>query len=188
MKERAVTDKAIGTLLAACLALCCLAPPASAQEGQAPAPPGIGLRSEKTAFTWSLAGTLIAWGLVFLPRLLSGDSMDGTAHIRGYVAVVGIPIGPSLGHFYAGSTGQAIASIVVRCIGMIVWMAGGIGESDTLVLFGLGIMAVSSAVDVATVKAAVRRYNLKAGRASVALSPVVSPRSKSLGLQLRIGF
>jgi hypothetical protein len=187
MKLRAATDKAIGTLLAACLALCCLAPPASAQEGQAPAPPGIGLKSEKTAFAWSLAGTLIAWGLVFLPELLGVDKY-GTAHIWGYVAVVGIPIGPSLGHFYAGSTGQAIGSIVVRCLGMFVTIAAGLSESDTLAWFGLGMMAVSSAVDVATVKAAVRRYNLKAGRASVALSPVVSPRSKGLGLQLRIGF
>ena len=185
MKERAAADKAIGTLLAACLALCCLAPPASAQESQAPAPPVIGLKSEKTAFTWSLAGTLIPWGLTLLPGLLGAE--DGVG-VLGYVAFVGILAGPSLGHFYAGSTGQAIGSIVVRCLAMLVLGAAAVDESLTLAWLGLGMMAVSSAVDVATVKAAVRRHNLKAGRASVALDPVVSPRSKGLGLQLRIGF
>lgn len=191
----------MGALLAAGLIAATLALPLNAQEsGQSRdgTPPPVKLKSEKKAMTMSIVATVVPWA-VFLPLGLRESHEPGLngGETVALVAFLAIPLGPSLGYFYAGATGRGLLGMGLRLVGM----AGIIGGSASLfnddadeslmtglVVAGACVLAGSYILDFAGLKKAVRRHNLKVQGLQVSLAPVVSPRSKTLGFQLRLGF
>jgi len=188
----------MGALLAAGLIVGSLALPLRAQESQESrdkAPPPVKLKSEKRAMTLSAVGTLV-------PLAVSASYLltDGSSYAHANVAAVGLliaPLGPSLGYFYAGATGRALLGLGIRLAGLAGMIGGSYGldnydSNETLmeafIIAGAGLTLASTVIDLAGVKKAVRRHNLKVQKLQVALAPLVSPRTKALGLQARLSF
>jgi len=181
--------KVIGAFLAAGLMLGSLALPAAADESQIPTPPGLKIRSESRAFSASLTGTLVSWGLMFFASAAG-------AYDLGSVGLVALPLGPSLGYFGAGLTGRAIGGTVIRALGLAAVVGGAYlaWEDETLTLGGIGFFGGAALVlgstiyDLATVKRAVRKRNSRIQGTSLNVAPVVAPKSKTVGLSLQLAF
>lgn len=139
------------------------------------------LKSEKTAFRYSLLSTLIPTAtLVF--------------------AYPGLLIGPSTGYFYTGEGGRAWTGIGVRLLatgGMasaFVICGWDCGEGDSeyniawAVFLASGGAFVGSAIyDIATVERAVRRHNESLNFEWSAV-PTYSARERRLGLRIGMRF
>jgi len=183
----------MGALLAAGLIVASLAAPISAQENRESrdqAPPAVKLKSEGTAMTLAVVGSLVPWALLF-----STFSTPGLEGARGYLTAIMIPIGPSLGYFYAGAAGRGLLSTGIR-VGVICGLVAlgtslhdaGHDSTSTLVACGVIAVAGSYVIDIGGIRKAVRRHNLKAQRLQLALAPLVSPRTRAFGLQARLSF
>src|SRR5689334_4211896 len=94
-REISMTRPIRVVLLGMCVVL--VSGQAAAQEQGAPR------KSGSTAFLWSFAGTAVPWVVAF------GSSAELGAAPAALVTV-GMLAGPSLGHFYAGRPGRALAS------------------------------------------------------------------------------
>jgi len=190
----------MGALLAAGLVVATLASPLRAQEGRESrdkARPPVKLKSEKEAMTLSIVATVVPWA-VFLPLGLRESHEPGLdpGEAAALVAFLAIPIGPSLGYFYAGSTGRGLLGIGLRLAGLAGLVGGGFGldasgDEDLMTGFivaGACALAGSYIWDFAGLKKAVRRHNLKVQRLQMAFAPVISPGKKAFGLQARLSF
>lgn len=185
----------MGALLAAGLVAAALAPPLRAQErggSRGGTPPPVKLKSESKASALSAVGTIVPVA-VFAVGLFAGN---GPADIA-TIGALAIPFGPSLGYFYADATGRAFIGIGIRLAGLAGIIGGSWGldngdANDTLmkafIITGAGALVASTVIDLAGVKRAVRRHNLKAQGPRLALAPVVSPRTGTFGLQARLSF
>ncbi len=188
----------MGALLAAGLIAGSLALPLRAQESQESrdkAPPPVKLKSEKRAMTLSVVGTLV-------PLAVSASYLltDGSSYAHANIAAVGLliaPLGPSLGYFYAGATGRALLGLGIRLAGLAGMIGGSYGldngdANDALmkafIVAGAGVTLASTIIDLAGVKKAVRRHNLKAQGVQMAIAPFVSPKSRTVGLQVHFSF
>jgi hypothetical protein len=196
MKSHQTLNRSTGILLAACFVFVFLTSPAISQESQDKTTAQNKMKSEKKAMTLSLVGTLASLA-IFLPKGFSeghGDVSAGQA-----LALVGffaIPVGPSLGYFYAGATGRGLAGAGIRLLGLAA-LAGGVSVnwndgSETLA-YGLAIGGVavtigSTILDLSRLKKVVQRRNARAGGKSLVIAPIVSPKSKTLGLQIQLAF
>jgi hypothetical protein len=156
-------------------------------------------KSPSAARTWALTGTLLGAGL--LTTGIVGD--QGELALMG---LIGITIGPSFGHFYAGDNGQAWGQIGLRVGAMGVMFAGALsalfdcglfGDSEcepsviTNVLLGGGlVLASGSAVySVYDAPRAARRHNARQQRLMLMPAPITGPdRTSGLGLQLGGSF
>jgi hypothetical protein len=182
--------KTIGFFIAAVLMFSSLALPSLSQESQAQAKPEIKLKSEGAALALALAGTLLPWGLA---ALAASNDQDGSLAWLGLLAY---PLGPSLGYFYAGSSEQALGGIGIRALGVGAFLAGiaiAWDEGDQILpaalVIGGGVVYVASTIyDLAGVTKAVRKNNARAGRASLNVVPVLSPKSKTVGLSVQLAF
>jgi hypothetical protein len=181
----------MGALLAAALIAVSLAAPLRAQDSRDEAPPAVALKSEKTAMAFAVVGSIVPWAL-----LLCSATLQGAA--PAYLAALTLPIGPSLGYFYAGSPGRGLLGTGIR-VGIIVGLvalgtslhdAGHDSSTTTSTLFFGGIIAVASSyvIDIAGIRKAVRRHNLKAQGLQMAVAPVISPKTRSYGLQVQLSF
>jgi len=175
--------KATGIFLALSIAFCSLAPPSLAQESQQGTPPPVKLKSESSALTLSVVGTTVPIPLIFLAAAASGPG--GDADFLAWAGISSLAIGPSIGYFYADSMGRAWSGIGFRAIGLAGIFGGGGGF---LSVAGAGIFIVSTVCDLVQVKSAVRRHNLRVKEKGLALVPVFSPRSKTVGLQVQFSF
>ena len=193
--------KRMGALLAAGLIAGSLALPLRAQESQesreSPGlpPPAIKLKSEKRAMTWSVVGTIIPLA-VSASFILTG----GSSYAHANIAAVGLliePVGPSLGYFYTGAVGRALLGFGIRLAGLAGMVGGAYGldnyDSDetlmkALIIGGAGATLASTIIDLAGLKKAVRRHNLKVQSLQMAVTPVLSPKTKGYGLQVHLSF
>jgi len=190
----------MGALLATGLIAGSLSLPLRAQESrenrEKVPPPAVKLKSEKKAMTLSIVATLVPWA-VFVPLGLR-ESHEPGGEAASLIAALAIPVGPSLGYFYAGSPGRGLLGIGMR-IGVIVGLvalgtslhdAGHDSPTMTSTLFFSGVIAVAGSyvIDIAGIRKAVRRHNLKAQRLQLAFAPLVSPRTRAFGLQARLSF
>jgi len=191
--------KSMGALLAAGLTMASLALPLSAQESQAQSPPVVKLKSEKKAMTMSVIATLVPWAVFLSTGLREGHDPGGLSggESIALVAALAIPVGPSLGYFYAGSTGRGLMGIGIRLVGLAGIVGGGFGRdnadaNDSLMtafmVAGTCATVGSYLYDFAGLKKAVRRHNLKAQGMRMAIAPVVSLKSKAYGLQVQLSF
>jgi len=186
----------MGALLAAGLIVASLALPLRAQgsrenrKSQSQPPPAVKLKSEGTAMAYAVVGSIVPWVLFFCSPALQGATA--------YLSALTLPIGPSLGYFYAGAPGRGLLGMGIRA-GVIVGLvalgtslhdAGHDSPTLTSTLFFSGVIAVASsyAIDIAGIRKAVRRHNLKAHGLQMAVAPVVSPKSKTVGLQVQFSF
>ena len=190
----------MGALLAAELIVASLALPLGAQESgssRAGTPMRVKLKSEKKAMTMSIAATVVPWA-VFLPlglRESHEPGMNGGEAVA-LVAALAIPIGPSLGYFYAGATGRGLLGMGLRLVGIAGILGGGFGRDASgdeglmtgFIVGGVCALAGSYIWDFAGLKRAVRRHNLKVQGLQVAMAPVVSTRTRALGMQVRLSF
>jgi hypothetical protein len=153
-------------------------------------------KSPNTAFWWSLLGTVVPVAAVAAGAAGAGD--------LGSAGMVGLLFGPSLGYFYGGLVWRGLLGVGVRAIGVgVMFMAflgewfnawggdnGGANGEDwgAVALVGAGIMLGSAIWDVAAVKGAVNRRNIRLQEKTFALSPFLNPRTKSVGLSIRLSF
>jgi hypothetical protein len=183
----------MGALLAAGLIMASLALPLRAQESPESRDgtrPAVKLKSERTALLWSLFGTLGSYGLVAIAA--SGDE----AGALGILGLTGSVVGPSLGYFHGGLGGRGLPGIMARLVGLGGLVGGGImlweekntGLGAVLVIVGGSTFVVSTIYDIVGVKRAVRKRNNRAQGARLNVAPVLSPKSKTFGLSLQLGF
>mgnify|MGYP001586736853 CR=1 FL=1 len=93
--------------------------------------------------------------------------------------------------------GRALLGLGVRLAGLAGMVGGSYGLDNfdsnatlmtAFIIAGAGVTLASTIIDLAGVKKAVRRHNLKVQSLQVALAPIVSPKTKCLGLQVQISF
>jgi hypothetical protein len=145
-----------------------------------------GLPSPATALTLSAVGTAAAIASCVFAGKLSRRSY------LGYIAIVPLLAGPSLGAMYGGCWGRAWLWTGLRTAGLIMVVAIVQADFDhdegpNYVL--IGGMALSAIIEMATVGKAVRKHNdrLLARRGlNVGVSPFALP--KGAGVQLRLSF
>ena len=188
----------VGALIAAGLVVASLASPLRGQDSRESRDrlrPPVKMKSEKTALAWSVVGTLA-------PLAVSASYFvtHDPSYLHADVAAIGMlvaPLGPSLGYFYAGATGRALLGLGIRLAGLAGMIGGSYGldnydSNETLmeafIIAGAGLTLASTVIDLAGVKKAVRRHNLKAQSVQMAIAPVVSPRSKTVGFQVQFSF
>lgn len=189
MKGQGIWRKAAGALLVPCLMLGSLALPSMAQESQQQPPTEIKWKSEKRALGLSLTFTLASY-------VLAAASLKCAP--LGFFGLAAGLVGPSLGYFYAGLTGRGLAGVGIRLAGIAVplfladalgwsWDDNSAGVAVVLVAGGCAVLA-STIWDLAGVKQAVRKRNDRIQKVSLSVAPVLAPKSKTVGLSLRLGF
>lgn len=149
-------------------------------------------KSPTQAQLYSLGGTLV-------PVLLGAGMDRERDDIRLPLLATGIFIGPSIGHFYAENTSQALTGIGIRLGGGALGALGfgaalsaslegdsGGGGAVLLLVGGLTVL-VSMGYDIFTADNAARDYNQAHGL-SVQAAPTVGPRGEQVGLALRVSF
>lgn len=197
MRKRAISRNLIGAALAAGLIFAAAAPPAAAQESLAAPDFGFKPKSGMTATAWSFIGTVVPWALLL--SLSDEGTRDKSLDWVLYLSVAAIPVGPSLGHFYAGSTKRAWGGIGVRVVSMAAFTLGvGMAFDDEhdanypltlgLIIGGAATLIGSTVADVVDAHRSASRHNLRGRGLSVSVAPVLSPRTKALGLQANISF
>ncbi len=199
MKRRTLLRLLIGSALSAWLILAAAVPPADAQENQAAPIIGFKPRSEDTASALSLIGAAVPWALFLAFSDEGGRSNAGDW--LWYLSLAAMPVGPSLGHFYAGSNKRAWGGIGVRAgsitafiVGVNLAFDGGFDSAHggalpvILMIGGAATLIGSTVADVVDAHKSARRYNLRGRGLSMTVAPVLSPRTKALGLQAHISF
>jgi Na+/proline symporter len=183
------------TFLAAWIALCSLAQSSFAQESQQAPSPDIKLKSESTAFTLSLVGAAVPLTLLSLAAILDNSSSADDVAILAWAGMLSLPIGPSLGYFYGGLPWRGLLGIGVRTItglGLIatIWAIFDPAEVSAGALGFIvgGLCAANIVYDVASVKGAVRKRNVRTQEKSLAIVPLLNPRSKAVGIQVQFSF
>jgi len=120
-------------------------------------------------------------------------------NIRIPLWIFGAFIGPSLGHFYAENTSQALTGIGIRLGGGALGVLGygavlsaileenSGGGGVALLLVGGLTGLVSAGYDIFTADDAARDYN-EAHGLNAQVAPTVGPRGEQAGLALRVSF
>jgi len=153
-------------------------------------------KNPKTAFVLTLIGTALPLAAVAAAAAGAGDF--------GGIGLTGLLVGPSFGYFYGGLLWRGLLGIGIRTIGEGIILIGGLGawfeawgwddeEPDIkkwegVVLVGAGIVLASAIWDLAAVKGAVNKRNLRARERALAISPLFNPRTKTVGITVRISF
>jgi len=193
MRKRTFPRDLTGAALTACLAVFGLALPADAQPSGTPQPGAFKPRSEGMATSLSFFGTAVPIALA----ILLGHEGSGSAFW--WVAVAAIPVGPALGHFYAGEHKRAWTGIGIRVAALAAFSAGVAMAFDEthsssypltlgLILAGATVALGSTLADIVDARESVWKHNLKGQGLTLNVSPVVSPRSKAVGIQAQIKF
>lgn len=149
-------------------------------------------KSPTRAQLYSLGGTLV-------PVVLGAGMDKERDNIRIPLWTFGALIGPSLGHFYAENTTQALTGIGLRlggsALGVLGFGAalsaslegdGGGGGSALLLIGGLTVL-VSGGYDIFTAGGAARDYNETYGL-KAHVGPAVGPKGEQVGLSLQVQF
>lgn len=120
-----------------------------------------GRKSVATGYAWSIGTTIFP-----LSCIISAFNFPGL----GILAISGIIVGPSAGHFYAGQWGRGLATSAIR-VGagaVILQLALDIGEKmpfedyspDIAIMIPFGCIAVGTVIyDIFTVPNSVSKYN-----------------------------
>ena len=153
-------------------------------------------KNPKTAFVLTLIGTALPLAAVAAAAAGAGDF--------GGIGLTGLLVGPSFGYFYGGLLWRGLLGIGIRTIGEGIILIGGLGawfeawgwddeEPDIkkwegVALVGAGIVLASAIWDLAAVKGAVNKRNLRARERALAISPLFNPRTKTVGITVRISF
>jgi hypothetical protein len=170
-----------------------VAPPTS--RGPAPAA-GASYRSPgaagKLAFGFSV-GSLVLGGM-----FASGGRAEGI--IAGYItASIGIGIGASAGHFYAGEVGRGLFTAAIRLVGfgfggvMLIsaWASRAseyprMSAGDAQIEGGVGLALIAASLglaiyDMVDAPSAARRTNARYGLRNVSLAPLLTTRGPAAG-------
>ena len=150
-------------------------------------------KSPNRAFWWSLVGTAVPLAAVAAGAAGAGD--------LGAAGMVGLLFGPSLGYFYGGLVWRGLLGVGIRAIGVGVMMIAFLGswfeswggdanaeDWGALALVGAGIMLGSATWDLAAVKGAVNKRNLRMRGRTFTFAPLLNPRTKTLGLTFQLSF
>lgn len=153
-------------------------------------------KNPKTAFLMTLVGTAV-------PLAAAAAGAAGAGDFVG-LGMTGLLIGPSLGYFYGGLLWRGLLGVGIRAIGEGIILIGGLGawfeawgwdhekpdirKYESVVLVGAGIVLASAIWDLAYVKGAVNRRNIRARERALAFSPLINPRTKTVGITVRLSF
>lgn len=168
------------------------------QPAPVPVPVGEEL-SEGTALALSLGGTLVPWALAVAAPYVGENSL-AAANTISLVSTIGIVIGPSLGHWYAGKyltpgMGLRLGGGALAIVGGILFFAstfsfghddsdddsgGGAAAGALIMIGGAGMLVGGTIHDVVTAPRRVRRHN--EARAGYAIAPLVTDGAAGLVL------
>ena len=155
-------------------------------------------KNPKTAFFLSLAGTALP-----LAAMAAGA---GTALHFHSIGLVGVLVGPSLGYLYGGLGWRGLLGIGFRTVGVGLvlvaftgfwsetWssMWGGDSAKDedweAGLLVGAVMMFGSAIWDLVAVKGAVQKRNVKLRDRTLTFAPLLNPRTKTVGISIRLFF
>ena len=153
-------------------------------------------KNPKTAFLLTLVGTAV-------PLAAAAAGAAGSGDFAG-IGMAGLLVGPSLGYFYGGLLWRGLLGIGIRAIGEGIILIAGLGvwtESwgwddegvdvekwEAVALVGAGIVLASAIWDLAGIKGAINKRNLRARERALSFSPLINPRTKTVGLTLRLSF
>lgn len=164
-----------------------VAQPALTPPLQAPTPPDLPRKDEGTATMLALGGTVL--GFV---SLYAAGRTDSPA--LGWSGVALLVVGPSAGHIYAGESGHATKTSLLRVGGMLTAFVGLIaltsvaecsdgcggksdqGNAEAMLWIGGITYASATLYDIIDASAAVRRANAKQARAW-RITPTAVPAS-----------
>lgn len=149
-------------------------------------------KSPTRAQLYSLGGTLV-------PVVLGAGMDKERDNIRIPLWTFGVLVGPSLGHFYAENTTQALTGIGLRLGGSALGVlgfgaaltaslegSGGGGGAALLLLGGLTVLG-SGGYDIFPAGGAARDYNETHGL-KAHVGPAVGPQGEQVGLSLQVQF
>jgi len=150
-----------------------------------------GSRSASRAFLVSFLGTAAPIGVGYAMASSNEISLDDAGPAS--LVLGGFVLGPSLGHFYAGKPGRALAGIGIR-VASLLGMAVAVGESwdqeskgaDVLAGVSLGVGAGSAIFDIVTAGKSAQRHNRTAGGTRICLAPALV--GSAPGLRLVLGL
>jgi hypothetical protein len=182
-----------GVLTAFVVTLCCPRQAVAQDLSPAPPPRAAPVKSEGEAFRRSLWGTVLPVA-VGVALTATGPTNDGAT--LAFLAVAGgMALGPSLGHFYAGQTGRALAMTAARAgviTGSFVIALSACPLEDctsqeektavTSFLAGATLVTALAIYDIATARASVRAYNRR-----LSLQPWI-PSTGGVGISATVRF
>jgi hypothetical protein len=132
-------------------------------------------RSESTALLWSLLATVVP-AVLTAPTTFGESEGSGDGAGAAFIFLGSVMVGPSLGHFYAGCPGRAMAGIGIRTAALIGLSAaiaatwdGDSSGGNVLAFTSLGIGAGFIVWDIASAPGSARRYNESHRRSQVSL-------------------
>lgn len=187
----------VAILLVVASPLAAQAQPGESGEAASPSPPADDGEdvSPGAAFGLSLAGTAVGWG-----GLLIAAEVDSPA--LGWVAVGGILVGPSLGHFYAGEVRRGLGHTAIRVGAGAIFVVGAVttvsdclfteeneceGSPGPLIMLGGAVLGAGSTIySLVDAPRAATRANQKRRNLLITPAPVVGP-DRSTGLGLLVG-
>ena len=156
-------------------------------------------KSEKRAVVLSLGSTVLPLAAGF--GALSASSGRGGAAVAGAaVSILGLTVGPGVGHKYAGDNGQFWRGIALRTAGwgcaFLSFAAGfsdvGLSEQgspwEIVVVASLAVVGGSIVYDIATADDSARQYNQSRGLTGVSITPTYDLTDNTAGLRLSMRF
>lgn len=154
--------------------------PASAEEGIP------GTKSETKALLLSLLGTATAGACA--PLVFEGQSGSDPA---AYVLVGALVVGPSLGHFYSGRPGPALAGIGIRILAGAAVAFGGLastseqgatGASNAIAAIGAIVGGASVIYDIARAPHSARVHNDQVRQSGISFG--ITPSADGLSVTM----
>lgn len=143
-----------------------------------------------TAVLLSIAGSAIPVALIAAGSSVDDENLQATF---GFGAAIGMLVGPSLGHWYAGD--YLTGGMAMRGIGGSAFVIGAAMEfgdcflkegcdsnGSAIMLMGGAVFVAGVVYDVATSAEAARQYNAKHARRSFQLGPTMVGAHASPGL------
>ncbi|PWB74484.1 hypothetical protein C3F09_03900 [candidate division GN15 bacterium] len=152
----------------------------------------------KKSFLWTFVPVAIGGGIVL--KGVQGNSNTGLIVAGTTIGGLGLLVGPSAGHIYAGRphpvSGMGLR-LLIGVVGGAAVLGIAIGESmggddfsGTASVAGVSGAAIIGSVvyDIATASRSAERYNQNHGLASWRIQPGYFAQQKALGLRLSVHF
>jgi hypothetical protein len=152
-----------------------------------------GMKSESTATTYSIGGTVVP--ILAGAAVASVDTRDTGGGGAAVLILSGYIAGPSAGHFYAGRPGRALLGVGIRSaalVGVAYALTDALDEEgDSSPLFGTVCLlgGVSSMlIDMGDAAKSARIHNEKIRQQRASLLPAMIGQRRAPGVRLDVAF
>lgn len=152
-----------------------------------------GMKSESTATTYSIGGTVVPMlagaAVASVDNRDTGDGAAAVLILGGYIT------GPSAGHFYAGRPGRALLGVGIRSaalVGTVYALTDALDEDGDSSPF-LGTVCLlggvsSMLIDMGDAAKSARIHNEKTRERRMGVAPALIGRGRTPGARIRVAF